>query len=164
MTDKSCRLSRSLRPRKGRRRSLRAGSGGAAQHNGAPLHDRSLARAFVHLLPSFRPSICHPDSHVVYVSARISAKSNLSLLLKPPTNESFATRDESCCGLLCPIVSGVVPHPFQFPLSMRSISGFVKATEGDATTTTKCDGDQAKRAGDQHFLVAGSSRRRAGRI
>ena len=57
MTDKSCRLSRSPRPRKGRRRSLRAGSGGAAQHNGAPLHDRSLARAFVHLLPSFRPSV-----------------------------------------------------------------------------------------------------------
>ena len=52
MTDKSCRLSRSPRPRKGRRRSLRAGSGGTAQYNGAPLHDRSLARAFVHLLPS----------------------------------------------------------------------------------------------------------------
>ena len=46
-----------LSPRKGRRRSLRAGSGGAAQHNGAPLDDRSLARAFVHLLPSFRPSV-----------------------------------------------------------------------------------------------------------
>lgn len=159
MTDKSCRLSRSLRPRKGRRRSLRAGSGGAAQHNGAPLHDRSLARAFVHLLPSFLPSICHPDSRVVYVSARISAKSNLSLSsIETPTDESFATRDERCRGLLCSIVSAVAPSisiPAVDTIHLRLCKSNRRRRDNNRVRW------RSSQAGDQHFLVAGSSRRRS---
>ena len=72
-------LSRSRRPRKGRRRSLRAGSGGAAQHNGAPLHDRSLARAFVHLLPSFRPSVT--PTRALSMCLRVFPRKAISLSL-----------------------------------------------------------------------------------
>ena len=115
---------------------------------------RSRLPSFLHLLPS----ICHPPSpspasFVVCVSARISAKSNLSFPLKAPTQQvvvcemgSAAPICPTCC--YCLVSCEVGPrlshsHPVRISRS-RYISGFVRgATErGEATTTTKCDGDQ----------------------